>query len=121
MSDMNADMQLMINKLQANMEKLDPSFEAMYFDVEGSEAIDNNSHISNGLSLDQMIRGNFESGNKANVQESLTTVAAYAKVHLPELEDYLIIMELLEDPSNKELAQKTVDHYTEALSRLQNI
>jgi len=118
MSKVIEQMQVMINKLQTSMAEINPNFEAVYFDTGNQQISISNTQISAAPSFQEIIYNNSDY-NFETVEQSLAPVAAFVESQEINFDQYPFLMDLLNNPSDKDLAYQTLEYYKTVLENLE--
>ncbi|WP_235297926.1 autotransporter outer membrane beta-barrel domain-containing protein [Portibacter marinus] len=121
MSMVIENMQVMLNRLQSSMQELNPNFEAVYFDTGDRNMDEQTKHISQSPSFASMINSHSAGKSFNSIEEALVPITKYADSQDLNLAQYPYLLDLVNDPSNEELAEKTLAHYTSVLENLENL
>jgi len=114
-------MQVMMNKLQAAMEEMNPDFEAVYFDTGNQQISMNSTQISSSPNFHEMIYNNNGDYNFETVQESLAPISDFVEAQAINFEQYPYLMDILRNPHDKEMANQALNYYQDVLTNLEQM
>lgn len=124
MAQLVENMQLVINRMQQSLAEVNPNYKPEMFPVDANAVAQQiaNPGYTTSQTLEQVvIHDSGFSTNYSNFQEALQPVVQYASEQNIDWSEYPYVMDLLKDPSNVALAEKTRDHYMGVAKKMERI
>ncbi|HRD80492.1 MAG TPA: hypothetical protein PLZ12_17925 [Saprospiraceae bacterium] len=113
------NMQIVINQMQLALQQLDPDYKPHFFDTGGNDIVRTKPSYTTSPTLQQLALNRYVPSTYSNLQEALAPMVEKAKHQNFDLTQYPYLEDLMKNPGDKELAQKTIDHYTRVLDQLE--
>lgn len=114
-------MQVMLNRIQASIQESNPEFEAVYFDIGENYINVQTKQITTSPSLESMIHNADSGQNAQTLEEGLKPITEFAESNGIDFNQYPYLLDLMNNPTDKVLAEKTLAHYNKVLDNLQNM
>ena len=111
-------MQSLMNHMQKTLTKLDPTYKAHYFNVEGSIK-PNQQAYTTAPTLNEVIKQQVNITQYNSKEEVYAILKQQALNSGFDMSEYPYIAELMNNPGDQELARKTIEHYTKASKKIQ--
>lgn len=113
------NLEVVMNKMQIALKQVNPSYEPSFFDVNGNSIAQRSSSFSKAETLNQIAANQIFPSSFSNLNEAMQPVVQFAEAQKMDLGQYPYLLDLINNPTDKVLAQKTLDHYTKVLSQLE--
>ncbi len=111
-------MQTVLNQMQVALERLDPDYESYMFNATGG-GLAPGAGYTTAPSLNQMATGGHPNIN--SVEDVSAYIQEYTAMQDIDLGKFPYLEDLVANPHDQALVQATIDHYSQALERLERI
>jgi len=120
MAHLIENLQIVVNQMQVALQQVNPEYKPQFFAVEGTEIAARPAYTTSPT-IEQIAMSRFAPSNYADLKAALQPVVQYASEQQLDLGQYPYILDLMNNPGDKALAQKTLDHYTAVLHQLEGM
>lgn len=114
------EMQMVMNKIQLSLAKIDPEFETHIFETNKILNISTSSYTV-AQPIDKMVADDMNLEHVQNLEDYILLVKNYAEERNIDFGQFPYIKEVLDDPLNEQKVQKMKEHYIKVSTQLNDL
>ncbi len=113
------NLQIVVNQMQLALKQVNPDYEPFLFDTGGNAVAQTTPSYTTSPTLNQMVANRYLPASYSSFEEAMAPALQYAREQQFDMAQYPYLMDLMQNPGDKALAEKTINHYQGVIRQLE--